>query len=296
MTTEPTPNIRQLQATVTRSLLHWKKNPKLIDYEKTIIYLDSAEGQRLLSEVADTSYSQYKVLSRHFEAQKRGSFCSLASGVIVLNSLLSSEHSNEKNPLALTQEQLWETIRNPKNGFLKREEDMRYGLTLSQVAAMLRIQHHNISVTVRTSQHFDELSAWFLHDLETTYGLPGVSLRQQRELARVLSTTAFDTSSVNRTNASSACNTLPQTSSPHRRQQFIIVNFWRNFRQHSGGHVTPLAAYHPTERMVLILETNQKRASHHWIHIDVLTLLMTCIDRTSNRPRGYLIVSLLPTP
>lgn len=60
----------------------------------------------------------------------------------------------------------------------------------------------------------------------------------------------------------------------------------------SLGHITPLAAYHPTERMVLILETNQKRASHHWINVDALTLLMTCVDRSSKKPRGYLLVSL----
>jgi hypothetical protein len=329
---------RQVHETLTHFLPLWKKKPKSIDYENTIIFLDSPEGQRLLSEVAGTSYSQYKVLSQHFEAQKRGSFCSLASSVIVLNALFSSEFSNAKTPTfsLLTQDKLWEVIRNPRNGFLKREEDMRYGLTLSQVASMLQFQCKNTQVTIRSTKHFNQLLEWFIHDLEATFGLPGLTTLQQQQQQdrdrsqRLIASSKFQVSGGVNTNNNTnqqpsllRSESLPpsddirQASSNPYSRQFIIVNFWRNFRQHAGGflslsffhisrsplcdnspsvgHVTPLAAYHPIERMVLILETNQKRASHHWINIDVLTLLMSCIDRTSNQPRGYLLVSRVPT-
>jgi hypothetical protein len=248
-----TTTTRQVHETLTHFLPLWKQNPKSIDYENTIIFLDSPEGQRLLSEVAETSYSQYKLLSRHFEAQKRGSFCSLASSVIVLNALFSSGSSNEKTaPVTLlTQEKLWEIIRNPKNGFLKREEDMRYGLTLSQVASLLQFQRKNVQVTLRSSKHFDQLFEWFVHDLEATFGLPGLTLQQQQQQRDLLQCSVVSSKvQVSEIVSTSNNNTNQQPSHPRSEslppsdtlqpsklppRQFIIVNFWRNFRQHAGG-------------------------------------------------------------
>jgi len=70
----------------------------------------------------------------------------------------------------------------------------------------------------------------------------------------------------------------------------IIINFWRDFKDHKGGHFSPISAYHANEQKVLILDVSKKRGEPHWLSIDVLILLMCKVDGTSREPRGYLLV------
>ncbi len=55
------------------------------------------------------------------------------------------------------------------------------------------------------------------------------------------------------------------------RDVFLVINFWRDYRKHRGGHISPLAAYHPHNQMVLILDVARYHCHHvshtHWFHM-----------------------------
>eukprot|EP01097_Dermamoeba_algensis_P009116 TRINITY_DN6295_c0_g1_i1.p1 TRINITY_DN6295_c0_g1~~TRINITY_DN6295_c0_g1_i1.p1 ORF type:complete len:126 (-),score=10.17 TRINITY_DN6295_c0_g1_i1:81-458(-) len=89
--------------------------------------------------------------------------------------------------------------------------------------------------------------------------------------------------------------------------EVLICNFWRKFHlthhpgghvcsncphSHRGGHFAPLAAWHESEGMVLVLEPNQKYFLPHWVSVDYIVWSMTRPDRTNHKqPRGYFIIS-----
>lgn len=66
--------------------------------------------------------------------------------------------------------------------------------------------------------------------------------------------------------------------------QHVIVNFaWTN-----TGHFSPLTAYDPISRSVLLLDTNPSREKWSWVELDSLFALMETRDKEENR--GFLCV------
>jgi len=70
---------------------------------------------------------------------------------------------------------------------------------------------------------------------------------------------------------------------------FVIVNLWRVWLGHRGGHFSPLAAYDKTSYSVLLLDTS-KNKPWHWIPVEVLARLMMRFDHSVQLPRGFLVV------
>lgn len=64
----------------------------------------------------------------------------------------------------------------------------------------------------------------------------------------------------------------------------ILVNYIRL----GGGHWSPLAGW--SNGHVLILDTNQQRLPPHWVLLDTLVESLCRYNRTTQRPRGYVVL------
>lgn len=68
---------------------------------------------------------------------------------------------------------------------------------------------------------------------------------------------------------------------------FLVVNYHRpSFGQEGGGHLSPLAAFHPGSDHGLILDVARYRYPPVWVPMPVLLTAMRSIDPGSGRSRG----------
>mmetsp|Transcript_5840 Transcript_5840/g.8175 ORF Transcript_5840/g.8175 Transcript_5840/m.8175 type:complete len:196 (+) Transcript_5840:229-816(+) len=179
------------------------------------------------------------MLESFFEGQKKGSFCGIASAVMISNALGSPR---------TTQDQAWEyVLTDVLHG---HKEDMTYGLTLFQVNKILT-DFLELQTTIRSIQDPSELESSLKHDLEQAI------------------------------------------YSQSTQKVFIICNFWRFFPHHRGGHMSPIGCYNQHTGHVLMLDVGTHRFKvPYWIHLSELIPLMCKVDRSSNRPRGYILVTI----
>jgi hypothetical protein len=81
-----------------------------------------------------------------------------------------------------------------------------------------------------------------------------------------------------------------------QENHFIIVNYWRQFdgkekdNIHCGGHFSLIGGFNETTDDVLILDTSQRKFSHHWLSLKDLVRMMCTYDRMASMARGYLCV------
>jgi hypothetical protein len=76
----------------------------------------------------------------------------------------------------------------------------------------------------------------------------------------------------------------------------ILVNFDRKkIGQPGGGHISPIGAYNAEKDLVLILDTANYKFPWVWVKIERLWDAMAgAVDPSSNRSRGYVVVSSSP--
>ena len=78
-----------------------------------------------------------------------------------------------------------------------------------------------------------------------------------------------------------------------RDGDFLIVNYLREaIGQRSGGHFSPLAAFHPGSDRFLILDVADFKYSPVWVEADVLFGAMATVDACSGQSRGFVAVTL----
>ena len=74
--------------------------------------------------------------------------------------------------------------------------------------------------------------------------------------------------------------------------QFVLANYYRaTLGQVGGGHWSALAAYDAQSDSVLILDVAKYKYPPAWVSISLLRQAIATTDRTSNKPRGLVIVS-----
>jgi hypothetical protein len=74
---------------------------------------------------------------------------------------------------------------------------------------------------------------------------------------------------------------------------FLIVNYLREaLGQRSGGHFSPLAAFHPVTDRFLILDVADVRYPPVWVDTEVLFRAMATVDVHSGRRRGFIAVAM----
>ncbi|KAI8340032.1 Phytochelatin synthase-domain-containing protein [Chlamydoabsidia padenii] len=77
-----------------------------------------------------------------------------------------------------------------------------------------------------------------------------------------------------------------------RSDKFLVVSFSRKTLGQTGdGHFSPIGAYNPDNKMVLVLDTARYKYPSYWCPIDMLYESMNPIDKSTGRPRGYFLIS-----
>jgi hypothetical protein len=72
---------------------------------------------------------------------------------------------------------------------------------------------------------------------------------------------------------------------------YLLVNYLRKaIKQESGGHISPVAAYHAGEDRFLILDVSRYKYPAVWVKAEALWGAMRTMDNDSARSRGYVIV------
>jgi hypothetical protein len=75
------------------------------------------------------------------------------------------------------------------------------------------------------------------------------------------------------------------------RDSYLIANYLRKaIKQETGGHHSPVAAYHEGEDRFLIMDVAQWKYPPVWVKADQLWDAMKAVDRYSDKSRGYIIV------
>jgi hypothetical protein len=74
--------------------------------------------------------------------------------------------------------------------------------------------------------------------------------------------------------------------------RFVLANYYRGtLGQVGGGHWSALAAYDAKSDSVLILDVAKYKYPPAWVSISLLREAIATTDKTSNKPRGLVIVS-----
>ena len=77
----------------------------------------------------------------------------------------------------------------------------------------------------------------------------------------------------------------------YNEKKAILINFYRNYKEHRGGHFSPIAGYSEIKgrEYVYILDVAAHRSSPHWFPLKELIPLMCRFD--GKQPRGYLVIT-----
>ena len=72
---------------------------------------------------------------------------------------------------------------------------------------------------------------------------------------------------------------------------FVLVNYLRKaIGQKSGGHISPLAAYHEASDSFLILDVSRYKYPPVWVNAELLWQAMNTIDQASGKTRGFVLI------
>ena len=75
------------------------------------------------------------------------------------------------------------------------------------------------------------------------------------------------------------------------RDSYLVVNYLRKvIKQESGGHISPVAAYHEKEDRFLIMDVSRYKYPPVWVKAEALWQAMKEVDSDSTKSRGYVIV------
>ena len=76
-----------------------------------------------------------------------------------------------------------------------------------------------------------------------------------------------------------------------KKNVYILVNYHRKtLGQDGGGHISPIAAFNPEFKKVLILDVASYRYPPVWVDIQKLTKAMKTNDSTSGKMRGFVVI------
>jgi hypothetical protein len=75
-------------------------------------------------------------------------------------------------------------------------------------------------------------------------------------------------------------------------QDFIVINYLRRaIGQESGGHISPIAAYHEATDQVLVLDVSRYKYPPVWVSTETLWQAINTVDSVSDQTRGFLLVT-----
>lgn len=73
---------------------------------------------------------------------------------------------------------------------------------------------------------------------------------------------------------------------------FVLVNYLRKtIDQERGGHISPIAAYHPQRDRFLILDVSRYKYPPIWVRAEELWQAMATVDSVSEKTRGFVLIN-----
>eukprot|EP01132_Coremiostelium_polycephalum_P001471 gene1471-1855_t len=76
----------------------------------------------------------------------------------------------------------------------------------------------------------------------------------------------------------------------------LVISYSRKVLGQTGsGHYSPIGGYHEGRDLALVLDVARFKYSPHWVPVEVLWESMRAIDKDTNRPRGYYLMSRDPS-
>jgi hypothetical protein len=110
----------------------------------------------------------------------------------------------------------------------------------------------------------------------------GVRVEQTCATASTMSLEAF------RRDIIRVCQKAPTGAKSYR----MIVSFSRQSLDQTGvGHFSPIAAYHPEEDKVLVMDVARFKYMPYWVSVEKLHAAMLPVDLDSGTARGYMLVA-----
>ncbi len=81
-------------------------------------------------------------------------------------------------------------------------------------------------------------------------------------------------------------------SNLEQKNDFVLVNYLRStLGQERGGHISPIAAYHKESDRFLILDVSRYKYPPVWVKAEELWKATNTIDSTSQKTRGFVLIS-----
>ncbi|MGR9086652.1 MAG: phytochelatin synthase family protein [Gammaproteobacteria bacterium] len=111
------------------------------------------------------------------------------------------------------------------------------------------------------------------------------------ELGRLLAAHALDTQMIFGSDSSPDRFRRLAVENLKQPGNFILVNYLRSaIGQKTGGHISPLAAYHESSDRFLILDVSRFKYPPVWIKTEHLWRAMNTLDHTSGKTRGFVLI------
>lgn len=197
---------------------------------------------------------QFWTLMSHYVPQMNGSACSVASVSMLVNALRDSQKLNSDEPL-VTQEALVKRVTHPAwhKGFFQGFSG--YAVTLDQLGSIIE----------------ESLKAYGLQPKKVeVFHAEGDEQRLRSLIHEKL---------------------LEFHKNP---RVFLIANFLQGvFTSDSQiGHVSPIGAYDPIQKRVLILDVDREWYEPYWVSEEVFTQGLRTQDPSAHRARGWVLIQV----
>ena len=238
----------------------------------SLVYLLSKDGERLFWE--SKHKRDYVTLSSNYATQNNLAYCGVATATMVLNGLPVSRPTS--GPHA------------PYRYFT--QEEFFSSMTLAQLRNVLGAFPRYVRKTIAPEATAAEFRGTAIRALENKIGSSGMTLAQLGGVLRACPVQVQMTIAEERTLADFR---ETATRALRNKNAFVVINYLRStIGQESGGHISPVGAYHGDEDRFLILDVSRYKYPPVWVKAEVLWKAMAeTTDSESGRSRGYLVTA-----
>jgi len=227
------------------------------------ISFSSAEGRELFrSSLAEGNMEGYFPLAEQFSTQAHPSFCGVGSLSMALNALLL-------DPGRPWQGSAWRWFDESMLDCCEPLEVVKMkGITLPKVGCLARCNNADVSLNYASETSIET----FRRDV-------------------ISACTMQETISANDCDACTMQEISVDDAVRHIHVVMIVAYSRAILSQSGSGHFSPIGGYNKEKDMILIMDVARFKYPPHWVPLPLLYDAMNTIDETTQKSRGYLMVS-----
>lgn len=230
--------------------------------------LSTAQGRIWFSEsLREGNAEVFFPLAEQFSTQAEPAFCGLTSLSMVLNALEIDPNRSWKGPWRWYHEEMLDCCEDIEN--VRKD-----GITFEKVACLARCNGLRVKSRIHPRNQTD----------------PSISSIGSKEGMDRCHCSRWSSKSSREGSLEEFRKDLE--SSARGDGSILVVSYGRKaFGQTGDGHFSPIGAYHKKDDQVLILDVARYKYPPHWVPLELLWKAMSCIDKVTGRPRGYMRLS-----